>query len=164
MISIYKSLVRPCLEYASHVLGGSTHTALLNRVESKAIRLINSSPLTDFNLLKSAAMLLPLLSFIAISMLTALFNLLNACLHPTRGLAAHEFIPVPITMLTDFLLQELTSIFSISCFSLVNSGTAFLRLYFLLSSKQTLSREEYQDTSGTKTDHSFGDFPCLLFL
>ena len=27
--------------------GGSTHTALLNRVESKAFRLINSPPLTD---------------------------------------------------------------------------------------------------------------------
>ena len=28
--------------------GGSTHTAVLNRVESKAFRLINSSPLTDY--------------------------------------------------------------------------------------------------------------------
>ena len=35
------------MEYASHVWGGSTHIALLNRVEAKAFRLINSSPLTD---------------------------------------------------------------------------------------------------------------------
>ena len=35
------------MEYASHVWGGSTHTALLDRVESKAFRLIDSSPLTD---------------------------------------------------------------------------------------------------------------------
>ena len=35
------------MEYASHVWGGFTHTALLNKVESKAFRLINSSPLTD---------------------------------------------------------------------------------------------------------------------
>ena len=39
--------IRPSMEYASHVWGGSTHTALLNRVESKAFRLINSSSLTD---------------------------------------------------------------------------------------------------------------------
>ena len=37
---------RPCMEYDYHVWGDSTHTALLNRVESKAFRLINS-PLTD---------------------------------------------------------------------------------------------------------------------
>merc|ERR1712035_79188 len=30
-----------------HVWGGSTHTVLLDRVESKAFRLINSPPLTD---------------------------------------------------------------------------------------------------------------------
>ncbi len=47
MLTIYKGLVRPCMEYASHIWGGSTHTALLNRVESKAFRLINSPPLTD---------------------------------------------------------------------------------------------------------------------
>ncbi len=39
MLTIYKGLVRPCMEYASHIWGGSTHTALLNRVESKALRL-----------------------------------------------------------------------------------------------------------------------------
>ena len=35
------------MEYASHVWGGFTHPALLNRVESKTFRLINSFPLTD---------------------------------------------------------------------------------------------------------------------
>ena len=35
------------MEYASHVWWGSTHTALLNRVESKAFRLINYSSLVD---------------------------------------------------------------------------------------------------------------------
>ena len=47
LLTLYRGLIRPCMEYASHVWGGSTHTALLNRVESKACRLINSSPLTD---------------------------------------------------------------------------------------------------------------------
>ena len=35
------------MEYGSHVCGDSTHTALLNRVESKAFRLINSPTLID---------------------------------------------------------------------------------------------------------------------
>ena len=47
LLTLYRGLIRPCMEYNSHVWGGSTHTALLNRVESKAFRLINSRPLTD---------------------------------------------------------------------------------------------------------------------
>ncbi len=44
LLTVYKDLVRPCLEYACHVWGwgGSTHTALLDRVESKTFRLISS--------------------------------------------------------------------------------------------------------------------------
>src|ERR1700755_184637 len=34
------------MEYASHIWGGSPHTALLEKVESRAFRLINSSALT----------------------------------------------------------------------------------------------------------------------
>ncbi len=47
LISIYRSIVRPRMEYASHVWGGSTHTALLDRVVSKALSLISSPSLTD---------------------------------------------------------------------------------------------------------------------
>ncbi|ORD92879.1 hypothetical protein ECANGB1_2401, partial [Enterospora canceri] len=47
LLALYRGLIRPCMEYGSHVWGGSTHTALLNRVESKAFCLINSPPLTD---------------------------------------------------------------------------------------------------------------------
>ena len=47
LLALYRGLIRPCMEYACHVWGGSTHSALLNRVESKAFRLINSPPLTD---------------------------------------------------------------------------------------------------------------------
>ena len=47
LLTLYRGLIRPCMEYASHIWGGSTHTALLNRVESKAFRLISSPPLTD---------------------------------------------------------------------------------------------------------------------
>ncbi|KAL7638512.1 UNVERIFIED_CONTAM: hypothetical protein RMT77_011082 [Armadillidium vulgare] len=35
------------MEYASHIWGGSTHTAILEKVESRAFRLINSPALTN---------------------------------------------------------------------------------------------------------------------
>ena len=46
LLALYRGTVRPCIEYCSHVWGGSSHTALLEKVESKAFRLINSPPLT----------------------------------------------------------------------------------------------------------------------
>src|SRR6201990_827065 len=41
LLQIYKSLIRPCMEYCSHIWGGSDSSSLLDRVESEAIRLIN---------------------------------------------------------------------------------------------------------------------------
>ncbi|MPC43607.1 hypothetical protein E2C01_037257 [Portunus trituberculatus] len=48
MLTLYKGFIRPCMECSLHVWGYSTHTALSDRMESKAFRLINSPPLTDF--------------------------------------------------------------------------------------------------------------------
>ena len=47
LLQIWKGLIRPCLEYCSHVWGGSSSTRLLDRVESKAYRLIGSPTLTS---------------------------------------------------------------------------------------------------------------------
>ncbi len=47
LLTIHMGLVRPCMEYACHVWGGSTHTDLLCREESKAFRPIRSPPLTS---------------------------------------------------------------------------------------------------------------------
>ena len=48
LLSIYKSQIRPSLEYCSHVWGGAPKSTLclLNKVQSKAIRLINNPNLT----------------------------------------------------------------------------------------------------------------------
>src|ERR1700755_2031332 len=46
LLALYMGVVRPCMEYASYIWGGSTHTALLEKVESRAFRLINSPSLT----------------------------------------------------------------------------------------------------------------------
>ncbi len=43
-MSINRGLVRPCIEYTSHVWGDSTHTALLDRVDPR-LRLFDSSVL-----------------------------------------------------------------------------------------------------------------------
>ena len=41
------SFICPCLEYCSHFWGSSPYTSLLNRVESKAMRLIVDPSLTS---------------------------------------------------------------------------------------------------------------------
>ena len=47
LLQLYKGLIRPCMEYCSHVWGNSPCTRLLDRVEAKAVRLINSPHLTS---------------------------------------------------------------------------------------------------------------------
>ena len=47
LLKIYKGLNRPRLEYCSHVWGASSYTYLLDRVESKAIRLIGDASVTS---------------------------------------------------------------------------------------------------------------------
>ena len=48
LLTIYKSQIRPSLEYCSHVWGGAPRSSLhlLDKVRSKAIRLINNPSLT----------------------------------------------------------------------------------------------------------------------
>src|ERR1700755_1810612 len=47
LLALYRGVVRSCMEYASHIWGVSTHTALLEKVESRAFLLINSPALTN---------------------------------------------------------------------------------------------------------------------
>ena len=72
------------------------------------------------------------LSSTAIFMLTPLLNLLTACLPPFRGLAAQDFLLLLILILSIYLMQELTNIFTLSSFTLVNCGNLFLCLFFHL--------------------------------
>ena len=46
---LYKSQIRPVLEYCSHVWGGgaSTHLAILDSIQRKAVRLVDDPSLTD---------------------------------------------------------------------------------------------------------------------
>ena len=47
LFKLYKGFIRPCLEYCSHIWGSSPYTSLLDRIESKAIRLIGDPSLTS---------------------------------------------------------------------------------------------------------------------
>ena len=74
MLALYRDVVRLCMEYASHIWGGSTHTALLEKVESRAFCLINSPSLTNFLQSLSASRIVASLYTFAITMATALLN------------------------------------------------------------------------------------------
>ena len=47
LLKLYTGFIRPCLEYCSHIWGSSPYTSLLDRIESKAIRLIGDPSLTS---------------------------------------------------------------------------------------------------------------------
>ena len=47
LLKLYKSLIRPCLEYCCHIWGNSPSTRILDAVQRKAVRLINSPLLTS---------------------------------------------------------------------------------------------------------------------
>ena len=47
LFKLYTGFICPCLEYCSHIWGSSPYTSLLDRVESKAIRLIGDPSLTS---------------------------------------------------------------------------------------------------------------------
>src|ERR1044072_7014090 len=63
LLALYRGVVHPCMEYASHIWGGSTHTALLEKVRSRTFRLISSpvltNPLQSFSALRIVASLSP---------------------------------------------------------------------------------------------------------
>ena len=82
--------------------------------------------------LTHSPLLLLCLSSTAVFMVTALPNLLTACLPHSHGLDAQGFLLFLIPILSTSLMQELTSIFILSSLSLVNSGTLFLILFFHL--------------------------------
>ncbi|MPC46898.1 hypothetical protein E2C01_040628 [Portunus trituberculatus] len=106
----------------------------IDRVESKALQLINSPPLTVFSLFLTDGMLHLLPSFITIFMLTALLIFLTAYLPSSCGLSAQAFLLPLIPILSSSLTQELTNILNHTYLPLVNSGTPCLLLYFHLPS------------------------------
>lgn len=133
MFALYRGIICPCTEYFSQVWEGSTHTAALNMVESKAFRRINSR-LTDYNQsLKHRHNVNSLSIFYRYFHDYYFFlNLPTACPSPAlhfRGLAAVNFLLSLIPALSISPTQELSSLFTISSISLVNCGTLCLIIF-----------------------------------
>ena len=72
---LYVGLIRPCLEHCFHIWGASLFTYLLDRLESKAIHLINDPVLNSL----SAARWPVFFSFIANALATLLRSWRVAC-------------------------------------------------------------------------------------
>ena len=128
LLTLYRDFIRPYMEQASHVWDSSLRT------KSKAFRIIDSPPLTDCI---QPPTLRCLLFSIFIFMLTALLNLLTACLHPSGSLAANNFLLTLISILsTSFMpLIPFMPLYFHSFFH--SSGklfrTLYLNLYFHLT-------------------------------
>ena len=108
---------------------GRLHTrrALLNRLKSKAFRLINSPPLTNnHQCLKHRRNVSSLCISYCNVYGTAVLNLITACHSRSRGPAALSFL----FSLNPILMQELIGIFFLSSLSMLNSGTLCLILFF----------------------------------
>ena len=107
---------------------------------SKAFCLIKSAPLTDCLQPLFTQMLHHLLSSITVFMLTPLLILLTACLPSSCGLTTQDFL-LPITsILSNSLMQELTSTPSHLFLLLVNSAFVFPTSYDLILFKREVSR------------------------
>ena len=97
--SLYRGLICPCLEYSSHAC-----TTPLDRVESKALCLINSPSLTD-----SLQILSLNLSYVFITLVIHLQNSINECFLPSGGhttLAKQSNLTL---FLSNYVMQNLTS-------------------------------------------------------
>lgn len=129
------------LEYAPYVWEGSTHTALLNRVESKAFHLISPPPLTDclppFRFRRSVA---PFLNSINIFMLPVDLNLPPVCHHPYHDPFAQNFSTIPNLYAAEIHNARNNQHPYSFILLLVNSATAFL---FCISS--FLRLESFQE-------------------
>ena len=90
LFKLYTGFIRPCLEYCSHIWGSSPYTSLLDRVESKAIRLISDPSLTST--------LDPLSLCRKVASLTALMNWLPVFHLQWLGLVPHVRQNLPTTI------------------------------------------------------------------
>ena len=135
LFKLYTGFIRPCLEYCSHIWGSSPHTSLLDRIESKAIRLIGDPTLTStLDPLSLCRKVASLLFSTAITLVTALMNWPPVFHLLWLGHVPHVRQHLPTTIVWNSPMQELIG--SVMIFSplLPAFGTLSLLLYFQLPS------------------------------
>ena len=115
-------------------LGGSTHTVLLRRVESKALRLINSSLLTDgLDYLSHQRNVASLSLFYRNFYADCSSELANCMPPPLPRPRCPRLSTFSHPYSVHFSNARLTSIFTLSYLTMLNSGTLLLCLFFHLS-------------------------------
>ena len=161
LFKLYTGFIRPCLEYCSHIWGSSPYTYLLDRVESKAIRLISdpflTSTLDPLSLCRKVASL----SLFYRYYFGHCSDELAACIPPPmarprstrQATFAHNYcveLSNATTIVWNSPMQELIGSVMVSSPLLLTFGTLSLLLYFWLPSTFLPSKGRSITTSGTR--------------
>ena len=151
LFKLYTGFIRLCLEYCSHIWGSSPYTSLLDRVESKAIRLISDPSLTStLDPCLFAARWLHFLFSTAITLVTALMNWLPVFHLQWFGHVPHVRQHLPTTIVWNSPMRELIGSVMVSSPLLLTFGTLSLLLYFRLPSTFLPSKGRSITTLGTR--------------
>ena len=161
LFKLYTGFIRPCLEYCSHTWGSFPYTSLLDRVETKAIRLIGDPSLTlTLDPLSHRRKVASLSLSTAITLVTALMNWPPVFHLQWLSHVPHGRHHLPTTIVWNSPMQELISSVMASSLLLPTFGTLSLLLYFRLPSTFLPSIGRFITTLGTR----WHDFFLLHFL
>ena len=158
---LYTGFIRPCLEYCSHIWGSSPYTSLLDRIESKAIRLIGDPSLTSSLF---GARWLHYLFSTAITLVTVLMNWPPVFHLQWLGHVPHVRQHLPTTIVWNSPMRELIGSVMVSSLLLPTFGTLSLPLYFRLPLTFLPSKGRSITTLGARWHDFFSItlFRCFL--
>ena len=138
LFKLYTGFIRPCLEYCSHIWGSSPYTSLLDRIESKAIRLIGDPSLTSTLDPLSLRRKVASLSLFYRYYFGHCSDELATCIPPFHlqwlGHISHVRQHLPTTIVWNSPMRELIGSVMVSSLLLPTFGTLSLPLYFRLPS------------------------------
>ena len=157
---MYTGFIHPCVEYCSHIWGSSPYISLLDRVESKALRLIGDPSLTltldPLSLCRKVASL----SLFYRYYFGNCSDELDACIPPPmarpRSTRQAQFAHNYCVELSDARINRFSDGFFLSTSAF---GTLSLLLYFQLPSTFLPSKGRSITTLGTR----WHDFFIILF-
>ena len=165
LFRLYTGFIRPCLEYCFHIWGSSPYTSLLNRVESKTVRLIGDPSLTStLDSLSLCRKVASLSLFYCYYLVTALMNWLSVFHLQWLGHVPHGRHHLPTVIVWNSPMQELIGSVMVSSLLCPAFGTLSLLLYFRLPLTYLPSKGRSVTTLGTRWyDFFFFFFSITLF-